>query len=188
MGEHLKLCHSVEIVGLKRVGISDFLRFFLYHKGIVKKYLGGDKRHLFIVCDLNDLVEREVFPFWILTFKRLADAVDDLKIDQSIKKEIASLFLEAIQTQDLFLACEYLREALVKVVEAGFSPAIFFIRFDRIIEAVDSQFFANLEGLVDACGQKLTYVFTSFRSIDEIAKIEFDRNFLHVFSNILCIN
>ena len=187
LGEHLKLRHSVEIVGLKRVGISDFLRFFLYHRGIVKKYLGGDKRHLFIVCDLNDLVEREIFPFWILTFKRLADAVDDLKIDQSIKKEIASLFLEAIQTQDLFLTCEYLREALVKVVEAGFLPAIFYIRFDRLIEAVDSQFFANLEGLVDACNQKLAYVFTSFRAIDDVFKEKIDRNFLHVFANVLWI-
>src|SRR3989338_10573532 len=187
LGEHLRLRHSVEIVGLKRVGIADFLRFFLYHKGIVKKYLGGDKRHLFIVCDLNDLVERELYPFWILTFKRLVDAVDDIKIDQSIKKGINSLFLEAIQTQDLFLACEYLREALVKVVEAGFSPAIFYIRFDRLIEAVDSQFFANLEGLVDACNQKLSYVFTSFRQVDDILKGKIDRNFLHVFSNVLWI-
>ena len=30
LGSHLLLRHSVEIVGIKRVGISNFLRFFLY--------------------------------------------------------------------------------------------------------------------------------------------------------------
>lgn len=184
LGEHLKLQHSVELVGLKRVGISDFLRFFLYRKGIVQKYIERDKFHFFVAVDLNDLIEREIFPFWILTFKRLTDSVEKFLVEPKLKKEISALFLSAIQSQDLFLTIEYLREALVEVTSSGVIPTIFFLRFDRISEIIDNEIFSILEGLIDSCSQKLSYVFTSFRTIDEISKESLDRNFLHVFSNI----
>ena len=184
LGEHLKLRHSVELVGLKRVGISDFLRFFLLRRGVVQKYIEKGKFHLFIAVDLNDLVEREVFPFWILTFKRLADSVEKFNVDPKLKKEIGVLFLSAIQSQDLFLTTEYLRESLAKVTAAGVIPTIFFIRFDRIAEILNNEVFSILESLVDASGQKLAYVFTSFRTIDEVVAKDLDRNFLHVFANI----
>lgn len=184
LGEHLKLRHSVELVGLKRVGISDFLRFFLYRRGVVEKYIERGEFHLFIAVDLNDLVEREVFPFWILTFKRLADSIEKFNVDLKLKKEIGALFLSAIQSQDLFLTVEYLRESLVKISKAGIIPTIFFIRFDRIAEILDNEVFSVLESLIDASGQKLAYVFTSYRTIDEVVEKELDRNFLHVFANI----
>ena len=44
-----------------------------------------------------------------------------------------------------------------------------------------------MEGLVDASGRKLAYVFTSFRKIDEVAGEKLSRNFLHVFQNIIHI-
>lgn len=184
LGEHLKLRHSVELIGAKRVGISDFLRFFLYRKGVVQKYIERENFHLFVAVDLNDLVEREIFPFWILSFKRLADSVEKFPVEPKLKREVSALFLSAIQSQDLFLTLEYLREALAKVTKHGILPTIFFIRFDRIAEILDNQIFSILESLIDSCSQKLSYVFTSFRTIDEISKEPLDRNFLHVFSNI----
>ena len=187
LGEHLKLRHSVELVGTKRVGISDFLRFFLYRRGIVQKYIERREFHLFISVDLNDLVELEIFPFWILTFKRINDAVQTAAVSEKLKREINLLFLDSIQERNTFLTLENIRQALSKIVKAKIIPTLFLIRFDRIVGVCDSQFFSNLEGLIDASARKLAYVFTSFRKIDETANAQFSRNFLHVFQNIIYI-
>ena len=187
LGEHLKLRHSVELIGTKRVGISDFLRFFLYRRGIVQKYIERRQFHLFISVDLNDLVELEIFPFWILTFKRINDAVQTAAVSEKLKREINLLFLDSIQERDTFLTLENIRQALSKIVKAKIIPTIFLIRFDRIVDACDSQFFSNLEGLIDSSGRKLAYVFTSFRKIDKVAGEKLSRNFLHVFQNIIYI-
>lgn len=187
LGEHLKLRHSVELVGTKRVGISDFLRFFLYRRGIVQKYIERRQFHLFISVDLNDLVELEIFPFWILTFKRINDAVQAAAVSEKLKREINLLFLDSIQERDTFLTLENIRQSLSKIVKAKIIPTIFLIRFDRIVDVCDSQFFSNLEGLVDSSGRKLAYVFTSFRKIDEMADEKLSRNFLHVFQNIIYV-
>src|SRR3989338_11285310 len=100
LGEHLKLRHSVELVGTKRVGISDFLRFFLYRRGIVQKYIERRELYLFISVDLNDLVELEIFTFWILTFKRVNDAVQTASAGEKLKREVNILFLDSIQERD----------------------------------------------------------------------------------------
>src|SRR3990167_2816307 len=187
LGEHLKLRHSVELIGTKRVGISDFLRFFLYRRGIVQKYIERRELHLFISVDLNDLVELEIFPFWILTFKRVNDAVQTAAVSEKLKREINLLFLDSIQERDTFLTLENIRQAFSKIVKAKISPTIFLIRFDRIVNVCDSQFFSNLEGLIDVSARKLSYVFTGFRKIDEVAGEKLSRNFLHVFQNIIYI-
>ncbi|MDZ4209629.1 MAG: helix-turn-helix domain-containing protein, partial [Candidatus Curtissbacteria bacterium] len=44
-------------------------------------------------------------------------------------------------------------------------------------------FFSNLEGLVDATGQKLAYVFTSYRSLGEIAQPFFEKKYPTLFPN-----
>ncbi len=187
LGKHLKLRHSVELVGMKRVGISNFLRYFLYKKGIVEKYIDEKENHLFVTVDLNDLVEIEIFPFWILTFKRLVDRVNTAGIDQSLKKEVSALFLDAIQSQDLFLTVEALRKSLITLVKGGIFPTLFLLRFDRIGGVVNKQFFANLVGLYDATDQKLAYVFTSFRDLSEIAPMVFERKMLSTFSHPMYI-
>ena len=187
LGEHLKLRHSVELIGTKRIGISDFLRFFLYRRGIVQKYIERRQFHLFISVDLNDLVELEIFPFWILTFKRINDAVQTAAVPEKLKRDVNLLFLDSIQERDTFLTLENIRQALSKIVKAKIIPTIFLIRFDRIVDVCDSQFFSNLESLIDSSGRKLSYVFTSFRRIDEVAGVQFSRNFLHVFQNIIYI-
>lgn len=196
LGEHLRRRHCVELIGLKHVGISNFLRFFLYHPDITKTYLprlagkAGVKsreNQLFIPVDLNDLVEVEIFPFWILMFKRLVDTVEQANLSPNIKKEVSLLFLDSIQSQDLFLTIEDLRKALKIIVDAKTMPTFFLIRFDRLKDVLTPEFFANLKGLRDACAHKLAYVFTSFRSLDEIAPEVFPRKLLSLFSHLMYV-
>lgn len=184
LGEHLKNRHTVVMIGMKRVGISNFLRFFLYQPEIVTTYINDGYKHIFIPVDLNDLVEREVGPFWILTLKRLADTIEISKTaTPAFKKEIEELFLKSIQTQDTFLTIDTIRKACVMLVNHGYMPTIFFVLFDRMKERVTPDFFANLQGLADATQGKLSYVFTSFRSLDVLAPEVFSRTSLAGFSH-----
>lgn len=187
LGEHLKLRHSVVLIGMKRVGISNFLRFFLYHRDIVDTYIADTKKHLFIPVDLNDLVEREIYPFWILTLKRIADRVEKLTLGKEVKKKIETLFLDSIQSQDLFLTIDSVRKSLVTLGQEGFLPTLFLLRFDRLKDAVTPEFFANLQGLKDATNQNLAYVFTSFRSLDALSPTVFEKSSLSVFSHNMYI-
>lgn len=188
LGQHLRHKHSVELVGMKRVGISNFLRFFLYRMGIVEKYINKDEVHLFIAVDLNDLVERELYPFWILTFKRVVDRIEEFKLSTpELKKEISTLFLDCIQSQDLFLSIENLKKALNLIVTHNMHPTLFLLRFDRLNDAVSPAFFDNLQGLKDATNNRLSYVFTSFRGLDELSPTVFPRKSLAVFSDLMYI-
>lgn len=181
LGEALSMEHSVELVGIKRIGISNFLRFFLNHKDIVKTYIGKTGNHIFIPVDLNDLVERELFPFWILTFKRLVDTAQISKtLSAKTKHEISALFLDAIQSRDTFLTIESLRKALSKLISEKHKPTIFFIRFDRIKDTLNQEFFANLAGIRESTGHKVTYVFTSYRTIDDLVPNSHARDSLSI--------
>ncbi len=183
LGEHLKNRHSVVLVGMKRVGISNFLRFFLYHKDTSKTYINDGKSHLFIPIDLNDLVEREVYPFWVLTLKRIADTVAATSLPENVKKHIEMFFLDSIQTQDLFLIIDYVRKALLELVKEDVLPTIFFLRFDRMKDAATPVFFDNLQGLIDATHQRLSYVFTSVRTLDSLAPDVFPKSSVAVFAH-----
>ncbi|MDP2649915.1 MAG: helix-turn-helix domain-containing protein [bacterium] len=187
LGENLKNLHCVVLIGMKRVGINNFLRFFLYHEDISKIYIDDGKKHLFIPVDFHDLVELEIFPFWTLTLKRIVDAVETSNLDLKIKKEIEDIFLHTIQFQDIFLTIDGIRRCLVKIVEAGFLPTLFFDRFDRIKDVVTPQFYGNLQGLKDATNHKLTYVFTSFKKLDDLAPLVFTKTSLSVFARNMFI-
>lgn len=186
LGHHIIQRRSVVLIGMKRVGISNFLRFFLYHDGITKKYL-DDKKYFIIPVDLNDLVEREIYPFWVLTFKRLADAVEKRDMPLFIKKQIDLYFLDSIQSQDLFLTIDYLRKSLVYLCEKDYLPTIFFIRFDRMKDAFTHDLFANIQGLLDATHNRLSYVFTSARALDHIEPTIFTKQSMLVLSDNLYI-
>lgn len=168
LGEYLKQRHSVNLIGMKRVGISNFLRFFLYHKDIVPAYIDREQQYLFIPVDLNDLVEREIYPFWTLTLKRIVDACETSSLPSETKRQINSLFLTSIQSQDLFLVIDSIRRALIMIVDNSIYPTLFFLRFDRLKNSFTPSFFDNLKGLHDATHQRLAYVFTSYRSLDSI--------------------
>lgn len=187
LGEHLKLRHCVELVGMKRVGISNFLRFFLNHKGITPTYINDSRKHLFVPVDLNDLVEIKLFPFWILTFKRFADSLNQLPNSEVAKKRINGLFLDSIQSKDLFITIENLKIGLKVLIESGVTPTIFFIRFDRLKELVTPQLIANLQGLIDASDRNLAYVFTSYRNLDQFRSADLDRPTLSAFTHRMYI-
>lgn len=187
LGLHIKNRHSVVLVGMKRVGISNFLRFFLYKKGVKERYIENRARHLFIPIDLNDLVERELYPFWVLTLKRIEDAVADSEVDEKTRKYIQTLFLDSIQSQDLFLTIDSIRKSLGKLVEADIAPTIFFLRFDRLKDVVTPEFFANLQGLIDACHQNLSYVFTSVRSLEFLSPTVFTKASVSAFARTMFI-
>ncbi len=186
LGNLIKNRHSVVLVGMKRVGISNFLRFFLNRKGIKEEYIGDKKNHLFIPIDLNDLVERELFPFWVLTLKRIEDAVPS-SVSPKTKKYIETLFLDSIQSQDLFLTIDSIRKSLSQLVAEGVTPTIFFLRFDRMQDVVTPEFFANLQGLIDACHQNLSYVFTSVRSLEFLSPTVFTKASVSVFARTMHI-
>jgi hypothetical protein len=188
LGEHIRRRDSVGLMGMKRVGISNFLRFFLHHKSVVKTYVADQNRHLFIPVDLNDLVELEMLPFWTLTLKRIADVVENTAMPAKQKKAIDTLFLKTIQTKDLFFATDSVREALVRILDSGYLPTIFFIRFDRMKDAITPEFFNNLQGLRDATHYKLAYVFTSYRSLHKLSPTVFPRASLALFSKPMYIN
>ncbi len=166
LGEKLRRRQSVDLIGMKRVGISNFLRFFLYHSSIVSKYISPEQTHLFIPVDLNDLVERELFPFWTLTLKRMVDTVNLSKLPEKVKEEVEGLFLESIQSQDLFVVIDNVRKAMGIIVARDVYPTLFFLRFDRMRDAVSPSFFDNLEGLRTSTQEKLCYVFTSYKGLN----------------------
>jgi hypothetical protein len=168
LGSHLNNRHSVVLLGIKRVGISNFLRFFISRDDVAKNYLGDSEKRLFIPVNLNDLVECEIAPFWTLTLKRTLDAVEGSSIEEKVKNEIRDIFLESIQLQDLFFTIDSVRNAIKKIIEQGYLPTLFFNRFDRLADSVTPEFFANLEGLREFSHQQLTYVFTSFLPFSRI--------------------
>lgn len=182
LGQYLKNRHSVVLIGMKRVGISNLLRFFLNHKDIVATYIADNNNHLFIPVDLNDLVEREIFPFWILTLKRISDNTEKSSLDQQTRDYVEKLFVESMQSKDVFLTIESIRKSLVRIAEKGLITTIFFIRFDRLKDVVTSDLFNNLQGLKDATNQKLSYVFTSFRELTSLSPIAFPKSSLSVFA------
>ncbi len=187
LGEHIRNNHSVALIGMKRVGISNFLRYFMYQPDISTTYIGDGKKHLFFPIDLNDLVEREIYPFWALTLKRIIDIASITKLDKTVSDKIEALFLSSIQSRDVFLVIDSVRMAIAAIVEQGYLPVLFFLRFDRITDATTPEFFNNLQGLKDASNQQLTYVFTSFRSLDVLAPQVFTKNSLSSFAHNMYI-
>ena len=180
LGKHLKNRHGVVLVGMKKVGISNFLRFFLGNKDIPGTYIKDYKKHLFIPVDLNDLVECEIAPFWTLTLKRIVDSIENYPIDDKIKDKIGNLFLESIQLQDLFFTIDNVRLALLKIVEQGYFPTLFFIRFDRIKDAVTPEFFANLEG-IKSTNHQASFVFTSYKPLKRLIPLVLPKTSWTVF-------
>ncbi len=180
LADHLIHRHSIVLIGMKRVGISNFLRFFLNNREVAKTYFNDSKKHFFIPVYLNDLVECEIAPFWTLVLKRIVDYVDGSNVNEKTKNEIKDLFLESIQLQDLFFTIDSVRTSIKKISEQGYLPTLFFIRFDRLKDAVTPEFFVNLEGLRDASHQQLSYVFTSYLPFKKLFPVVFSQAMLSI--------
>ncbi len=183
LGNHIKNHHSVNLIGMRRVGISNFLRFFLNHKEISKVYINDDKNHLFIAVDLNDLVERELYPFWVLVLKRIIDYSKESLLPNKVKGQLENIFLDCIQSKDLLLTIDGIKKSLNLIISSGFIPTLFLIRFDRLKDVVTPEFLFNLEGLKDATHNKLSFIFTAFRSLDNLDEERLNRVSLALVDN-----
>lgn len=181
LGGHLTHHHSVVLVGMKRVGISNFLRFFLYHGKIPETYIDNGLAQLFVHVDLNDLIERNLSAFWTLLLTRLVDAVQRSGIAESDKRACRRLFVQSIQLKDNFFTVDSVRKVLDALVGGGYYPTLFLIRFDRLADAVTPEFLSNLVGLRDAVKHKMSYVFTSYRPLPDLSPEIFKKPFLPTF-------
>jgi hypothetical protein len=170
LGQHLLHHNSVSCIGMKRVGISNFLRFFLNHSEITPSYL-NNKRHVFVVIDLNNLVEKTLYAFWMLTLKRIVDAIEAGDFSYKVKEQSRSTFTQSIQLSDPFFTVESVRKLIT----------FFFLRFDRLQDVVTPEFLANIQGLKDS-DNHLSYVFTSARPLHEMSPNVFTRSALSGFS------
>lgn len=184
LGKHILHRHSVELVGMKRVGISNFLRFFLYRHEVVPTYIHTTERHLFIPVDLNDLFEKERAPFWRLTLKRIVDIINQ-NTDLEEFRDMAEQKYNSTERTDIFGLVDAIREIMTELVQNEFIPTIFFLRFDRLHDIITRELFRNLQGMVDATNHKLAYVFTSYRELNAIRPDVFDKQSLLSFSHKL---
>lgn len=163
LGAHLANHHSVVLIGMKRVGISNFLRFFLSHN--------ETGNALFVYVDLNDLIERNLSAFWTLLLTRLVDNVQRSTLPEAEKVNCRKLFVQSIQLKDHFFTLDSVRKVLEALVSGGLFPTFFLLRFDRLADVANPEFFSNLIGLSDAVKGKMSYVFTSFRPITELGPV-----------------
>jgi hypothetical protein len=182
LGVYLRHHESVVLVGMKRVGISNFLRFFLSHEEVPAEYIKNSLPQLFISVDMNDLVERNLFAFWILLLKRLADTIEESGLSSDAKRLSQRYFQESIQLHDQFYTYDSVRKVLRLIVDGDFYPVIFLVRFDRIADVVSKDFFNNLQGIKDSVERKISWVFTSYRTLDKLKPEVFDASSLSVFA------
>lgn len=182
LGQYIKQQKSVVLIGMKRVGVSNFLRFFINHPDIVSTYIKSETPQLFVQVDLNDLIERNLSAFWTLLLTRVVDSVENSTIPESEKKKCRKLFVQSIQLKDLFFTVDSVRKVLDVIVTSGIYPTIFLIRFDRLAEVFTEDFFGNLHGIRDAVKQKMSYVFTSHRPLPSLSPTIFKKQFLSTFA------
>lgn len=187
LAKYLNQRTSVSLVGMKRVGINNFLRFFLYHQEIFATYFNGEKHHIFVRIDLNDLVQRSLYPFWTLVLKRIIDAVATSTAAPEIKKQCIKAFSDSIQLKDLFFTVDSIQKVLSLLVQHDLLPTLFFLRFDRLKETMGLEFFNNLQGIIEASKHKAAFVFTSFRPLHELVPDAITKSSLGAFSHTLYI-
>lgn len=167
---------------MKRVGISNFLRFFLNHEQVKQTYIGKDaEKQVFVAIDLNNLVERTSLAFWMLTLKRIVDMIESSALNEELQQKSQSLFNQAIQLSDTFFTLDAVQKILRALHEHGLYTTLFFIRFDRLQEMISPEFFANILAVKEE-SIGVSYVFTSYRSLHELAPGVLTRSELSVFS------
>ncbi len=162
---HLQNKDSIVFVGMKRVGISNFLRFLLHQPTAHQQAF--EKRDFVVFVDLNDLVECTPAAFWILLLKRLVDSMETTSFSQELQERSHKLFVESIQLKDAFCSMDSTQKILKSIVSQGRYPVIILTRFDRLLRIMTPEFFSNLQSLKDAAGE-LSYIFTSAHPLDQL--------------------
>ena len=82
----------------------------------------------------------------------------------------------------MFFTVESVRKLVAEIHQHNIYPTIFLLRFDRLRDIITPELFNNLQGLKEAVKQKLSYVFTSFRPLYELAPSVFTKPSLSVFA------
>ncbi len=183
----IKKRNSIELIGMKRVGISNFLRYFLNNMKCTSHFVKNDKV-LYIPVDLNNLVERNLYAFWLLSFKRLLDSACNNSVPEKTCKEINSLFDKSIQLKDTFFIIESFIQSISLLVEDRYIPVFFFIRFDRLQNAFTHEFFNNVQAIRNASHNNIVYIFTSYKPLCELDPQIFDFNTMSVFTKNIYIS
>jgi DNA-binding winged helix-turn-helix (wHTH) protein len=165
--------HSVVLIGMKRVGVSNFLKFFVNRQ--------KNRRQFFIYVDLNDLIELTLSAFWILILTRLVDNVQKSKLAEAGKRRSRRLFIQSIQLKDDFFTLESIRKILAEITAAGLMPVYFINRFDRLEKTMTPELLSNLISLYDSINHHLAYVLTSYRPLHHLSPKVFHQNHLTTF-------
>jgi len=166
----IKNHESICLVAIKKVGISNFLRFFFYHPEVKEKYFGKEaKNFLFIYADLNDLPEVSAQSFWLLVSKRIWEAVMESDFPKDLRKEIDKIFLNSITFKDALVTFDNLRKMAQHICrQTNLSLVLFLVRFDRLKPVFGNSFFTNLQSLYDGVKSRLIYITTSVRPIKDL--------------------
>jgi hypothetical protein len=138
LAKQLENHHSVVVTGMKRVGISVFVKFFITH------YQQSDQ--FFVYVDLNNLVELTPTAFWILVLTRLVDNLQKINLPELAKADGRHRFIQSIQLKDVFFIQESIRNILAKIKTAGLKPVFFINHYDRWRQKVLPEFFHDLFG------------------------------------------
>lgn len=166
----IKKQESVCLVAMKKVGISNFVRFFFHHPEIKKKYFGkeGDN-FIFIFCDLNNLLEVSKKSFWMFILKRFYEQIKESSFGMGVEKKVEDLYKEASIGADAFLCFDNLKKGLEFLVsQTDCYVVLILLRFDRLLPILDKDFFINLQSLLDAVKFHLIYLTTSVRPLPEL--------------------
>ncbi len=172
---------SVVLIGMKRVGINAFVRQYLKNKKRI--HLENEpiqEKPLHILIDLNNLFERSLYAFWILTLKTLLDAVHENIPDSEIREKCETLFAQSIQLRDTFFTMHSVQRLITALTQNGHTVTLFFLRFDRLQPVITNEFYSNLQGLKDGV-PLLAYVITSYRPLDELVPEVFTPSSVHGF-------
>lgn len=166
--------HSVVLVGMKRVGISNFLRFFI-HKQAQETL---STKVIQVEIDLNQLYELSTYAFWILFLKTLIDEAKISGMGVSNEK-LDKTFLKCIELHDIFLLIEEVKQLLQEMSKGNRQVVIYLLRFDRTTPLITPDFFANIQVL--ASNPDIQFVFTSSRPLTELVPEVFTTAALSVF-------
>jgi DNA-binding winged helix-turn-helix (wHTH) protein len=168
VGDLLKAHKSITLVGIKRVGISSFLRFFFNHPLISQIYL-QNHQHIFAELDANELVEVKIPAFWILTLQHLVEALDTSDVSYEVKKFARKVFSDSIQLQDSYYTFGHILKLIQKLTETNYHVTLVFVRFDRLMTVFSDDFQTQLQQLKISSNGRVSFIFTSFRPLNDLA-------------------
>lgn len=165
----LRQHQSVTIVGMKRVGVSNFLRF-ITHNAIIRARLNNGKQTVFVYLDTNDLTEITLQQFWLLLLKRLYDTSTELPASK--REKVEQIYQRTIATgnaEPLFLL-EGIKEIATIYASSEHYLVIALARFDRLLPVFSETFFANLQSIVDIASEHITYIFTTYLPFSKLCR------------------